>query len=515
MQRTKDRIKDVQCEAAVIAGFLRHIKTFEETPLNQSSFVSKFYGTCYGVIKDLIDSGKDVNPLSIASQIAALGMSFEELPETSIKDHLDEIKMNLCLSDKGAIDQAKKLLKIQFCRERALAIEGAYKYFADAKTWEEPIDNILKFSEGLVEGDISMFQRSGEKEFVDIFDGIEQEMEERAANPIKEFGYYSPFPRYNYLYDAFFTPSDVNLIAARSNTGKSACGFFVCMHVAEKYGIPILHMDRGEMPQQQTQARIVCSLSKGIISTYHYKTGLWKQHPEMVKIYNQIKPQINRLKGLIHYKGIGGLSSQEICSVIRRFWLTHIGRFSKFPTFGSKLGSAFPVNYDYLKTMDSDTNDPQWMVLGNHLQDLKTLITEQVPACIQTYLQLNRSAVNRGKGKGQYEDSENAFSLSDLVYQQVSRAEILRYKTMDELAEENNKYGNCILKNVKRRDLGEGYKEALKPVRLPDGSWTENHIHLKQESFFWSECGDLAQSVAEQGQVYSDEENNDDSVELR
>ena len=868
----QNEIYDIDAERYSIAGLLKNPKVLADLPLqfSENAYRSKLYSNCFSAIREAAKEGEDINPYLIATRISNLGMSFEELSGGSLLEHLEEIKVGVSLTEEGTLDFCRRLAKIEVFRERFEAAKNVGNFLREKKNWEKPLEDIITYTDQLYEGNISLYTRDGGKEFSFIFDTVEAMMEERAANPITEFGYFSPFDRFNHLYDALYTPSDINATASRSNVGKaqdinckvltpmgwkrigeiefgdfvigsdgqqkkvlgvypqglkksfkvtvddggftyscdehlwltttyknrknktnkqptvkslkeitetlvdnhglnfvkpvqfngqklplnpyllgvligdgclterkstvfttaddeildfvlkslpesdevrkvgegdkysyrivradfepidnisdprtsttqrvlkeiglhglksyekfipdlykyskvedrisllrglmdtdgnidkgrpsvtfnstserlardvreiawslgarasikerkntyytkngekvfcrnlwrvyitfqresginpfqlkrkealfkggkkkkyryiksvelvgevkSVCikidspdslyvtdsyilthntsyGFFLASHVCDKYQVPSLWMDSGEMTEHQMAMRAICSFSKGVIPTYYLKTGLWKQVPEMAEAYEKIRPRIERLKKTFAFRNVGGMTSAEICSVIRRFWLTHVGRFSEtIPSFGSKLGPCFPTTYDYLKPMPGDNpNAPEWATMGYHLQDLKNLITSEVPTGINTFLQLNKGGITRGKMAGQYDDSENSWGMSDRIYHNVSRGESLRFKTLDELAEEGQKFGNCVLKNVKRRDLGKGFKEALTPVKMPDGSLRDNYLHLNQESFYWECLGDLASTADDMGQVASeDKDDNDD-----
>lgn len=514
----KSSILDIESERYSIAGILKNIKVLGELPRNFSEniYSSRLYGTCFSAIQEAVKDGEDVNPYLIATKIGNLGISFDELSGGTLLEHLEEIKNGISLTEQATLDFIKRLCKISLLREREAAANKVASFVKEKSNWELPAEDIINFTDEAFQGNLSLYTREGAEEFNFIFEIAERMMEERAANPITEFGYFGPFEKYNYLYDALYTPGDINATASRSNVGKTSFGFFQSAYVCERYKVPLLWMDGGEMTSTQMIMRAICSFSKGKIPTYYIKTGLWKQEPEMVAIFNQIKPRIENLKKYFAFRNIGGLNSAEICSTIRRFWLSKVGRLANdLPSFGSDLGPLFPVTYDYLKPMNGDNlHTPEWATMGYHLQDLKNLITQEVPAGINTFLQLNKTGITRGKSAGQYDDSEGSWGMSDRIYHNVSRGESLRFKTLDELAEENQQFGNCVLKNVKRRDLGKGFKEALTPVRMPDGSLRDNHIHLNQDSFFWEEKGTLTESVQAQDMV-SDDDYEDGDVELK
>lgn len=299
-------------------------------------------------------------------------------------------------------------------------------------------------------------------------------------------------------------------------THNTSLGFFKAISVIEKYKCPFLWIDAGEMLPIQIMRRAICSLSRGFITTYMLKSGKWRLNKDLTKIVRDIWPRIKEIKDLFFFRNIGGLSSQEICSTINRFWLSEVGRFAELPTFDNPLGPSFPVNYDYLKPVDAagGKNSQEYQEVGTHMENIKALITTQVPACIHTYLQTNRSGITRGKKMGDFDISEASFAMSDRVYHNCSNAYILREKTTDELVNENQQFGNRALHLVKKRDLGELAHKALEYIRQPDGSIMENYLHLNQEGFYWEEKGTLEDSVKAQD-IASEDDNDDGDVELR
>ncbi len=71
--------------------------------------------------------------------------------------------------------------------------------------------------------------------------------------------------------------------------------------------------------------------------------------------------------------------------------------------------------------------------MGDFTQQLKNLITQEVPLPFWTSLQLNRLGITNNKKGSQVDDSENAFGISDRIFQQISHGFIMRQKVMDEI----------------------------------------------------------------------------------
>jgi replicative DNA helicase len=262
-----------------------------------------------------------------------------------------------------------------------------------------------------------------------------------------------------------------------------------------------LSLDFGEMSGSELITRNVSMFTQGRVPIHLLETGLWRKNPEMVKLVREVWPKVKNIKE--YYYNIAGKSADEVISLIRRFYYSRVGR-----------GGKMIVNYDYLKPFDvSNHGSSEWAEMGHFIQKIKSLITREIPCPFWTSLQLNRSGITTNKKNDQIDDSENSFSISDRIVQQASHAFILRHKTLEELAAENNQFGNSKLICVKARHLGEDYEAEIHPVRMPDGKYHKNFIHLNIRSFHVTELGDLSQTANRTGQLQIDNPP-DDSVTL-
>jgi hypothetical protein len=81
---------------------------------------------------------------------------------------------------------------------------------------------------------------------------------------------------------------------------------------------------------------------------------------------------------------------------------------------------------------------------------------------------------------------------------------------MDEIAKEDNRFGNLMMMCVKHRHLGKDYKAALNPVKI-GASFKRNYINLNVNSFFFEDRGDLS-SIASylEGKLDVSEDNKED-----
>lgn len=258
---------------------------------------------------------------------------------------------------------------------------------------------------------------------------------------------------------------------------------------AEKYNLPLLWLDFGEMSPRELQFRSICMLTQGKVPHWAIETGEWRKNKEWTLIVRNQWDRVKQIK--FYYHDISNMNGIEIISFIRRFSYNKIGR-----------GNPFITVYDYFKPFDThDFNKPEWKQMGHFLQDIKSFIVNELPIPIWGAIQLNRLGITTNKTSDQIDDSENAIGLSDRITQQSSHALILRFKTMDEIAIEDNRFGNMKLFAVKHRHLGRDFMSAIKPVKIGK-KFMKNHINLEGGSFYYEDRGDLNQAAAVMKEQY-------------
>lgn len=481
-------IHSFETERYCLSGILRFPKIFPDIAsiISENDFVSRLNRTIFSAIRDIALKGDDINEFVIAEKIKNLGISFKELEQIDLLEFLEELKM--CqITESAAMSFLKELKKITIRREISASAELIQKKMLSSQN--ESIENLISLADEIHSGAISKFYKESGREFSNIYDTMEQIVEERGNNPVDEIGYLGKFPRVNFLYGSLLRTGNITMIGSRTGVGKTSLGFDYLTDVSERYGIPVLHLDAGEMSELELQIRAVCRWTEGVVPFDHIEKGKWRKSPEMTKIVRDVWTRVKKLK--YHYRNIGEMGMDEVISTIRRFYISYVGR-----------GNEFLIHYDYLKPFDAENSDtPEWAQMGHFVKKIKSLITTEIPTSMWTSLQLNRSGIVNGKTASQIDDSENSFSISDRITQQVSHAAIMRKKVMEELQSEANKFGNSKMIFVKHRHLGEGYQEALNPVRMMDGSLKQNFIHINSSSFNFTEKGDLLESSKSNNQI--------------
>lgn len=472
----------LQYEKTVLAGLLQFPDMYPDIAsiLNSKDFSQK-NKVIFDVIENLSVKHEAINKVIVAERLQTLGINFDSLDATTYINALGLASVNKSVMK----DVAKEIKKYSVCRSiedkaerlKKLARDGLTKSYTEITTESDKIYSQQTVTLGKSEGPQS------------VYDGLQEMIEERGNNPTDDFGLTGPFKTVNDIYGSLLRKGSITLIGARTGIGKTSFGFYYLTSVAEKYNLPILHLDFGEMTLEELRFRAACMLAKGRIPLYYLETGYWRQNEEWVKIIrNEVWPRVKKLK--MYYQNIGNMSPTEILSVIRRFYYNTVGR-----------DNDFLVHYDYMKPFENNRNSPEWQMMGHFTQDVKTFITDEIPMPFWTSLQLNKFGITGNKNMGEIDDTENSFGVSDRIIQQTSHAFLLRFKTSFELDDDTLQFGNLKFINVKARHLGKKYQDHLHPVKLPNGKLAKNFVNLKVNNFTYEDMGDLRTMVETTGKV--------------
>ena len=466
-------------EKEVIAGIIRHKNVIPEISLfiGQSDFSSQLLSNTYVLAVEMYEKNKEISPITLNNAIKNLGISW--------KDKIDDIftfykglSHKITISFDGTIESAKNLKKLTIKNEIYSKLLEAQKYLetSGSQEYSEIIDNV----DSIINEQIKKYEREGEYE--NIFDDAEEKLENIEVK--ETVGYSGPWPLVDSIYGSLLRPSNITLVGARSGTGKSNISMFYTMYAAQKYDIPVLHLDAGEMTKNELLFRAISMLTKGEVNPWLLETGRWRKNVEIAKKVRSIWPVVKNIR--YDYRDISGMSSREILSLVRRYSYSKVGR-----------DNPFIINYDYIKPLDtSDFNRPEWKEMGHFIQDFKSFITNEIPVPLWTSVQLNRAAIIGNKKQQDMDFSESTITISDRITHQVSYAFILSEKTNDRMAEERKRYGNYILHPTgKKRHLGERALDVILPVTMPDNTQRDNYFNLECYGFYYHFKGDLRSQV--------------------
>lgn len=441
-----------------------------------TDYSQDIHATIYAIVRQVILAKEHLDPVLVAQKIANLGIKFNQ--DISIFDYVQSLFLIPTTKDVG-IESFKDVLKLRIRRN---LVDGAREIARFVQqNGEIKVSDIVSGCDKIYGDLVESFQKNIETNSYDLFSDIEVKIEGIADNPPDDSKFMSgPFPTVNSIYGSLSRPGNLTVIGSRSGVGKTSYGMFHNVYLAERYNIPILHLDFGEMSAEELQFRAVCMFTMGEVPYWALESGKWRQNPEWAIKVRQVWPRIKKIK--FYYEDISNKEPKEIISLIRRYSLGVIGR-----------GNQFLIHYDYLKPFNtSDYATPEWKVMGHFIQDIKSFINGEIQLPFWASLQLNRSGITTNKMAVQVDDSENSFSISDKILQQSTHSFILRHKLNEEMTEEGGlKFGNIKMICVKSRHLGHDTAGALKPVEVKKGVFKKNYINILSSSFHFEDKGDL------------------------
>lgn len=350
-----------------------------------------------------------------------------------------------------------------------------------------PYLKIIENADQIYNDKINLFE-IGDDVPSNIYDEMEDFIEERGNNPIEEFGMMGPHEKINDIYGSLLRPGNITVIVARSGVGKTQFCMHYATQVASKYDVPVLHFDNGEMSKEELIIRQCASLSG--VPSHLLESGKWRQAGE--DVVNKVRSVWSRVKNLqFYYYNVGGMDVDSMINTLKRFYYSKVGR-----------GNKMVFSFDYIKTSsESGGNKSEWQTVGEMVDKFKKCIQKEIledgnPVIpMITSVQSNRSGITTNRQSANIIDDESIVSLSDRITQFCSHMFILRQKTNDEVAEEGNQFGTHKLINVKARHLGKDIAGACEPVQVDD-NLRKNFINLSFRNFNITECGDLRDIVS-------------------
>ena len=471
--KSVQELSSLSLEKNVLASILKFPDTIFDLDhiLDSKCFSNSFHSCCFSVLREAIQKKEKIDAAILAQRLINIGLSHYE--EISTLDYLTSISYN-SLADKEVSKVACfELIKLKRLRDLIEQNSKVEKFILDNK--DKNLDIICSEVDRL--NNESIVRIGYDKDNgVNIFETIEKDIENTAANPPKDF-WHGPFPTINKIFGSITIPSNITLIGARTGANKTNLALFYGLHLAVNYGLPILYLDYGELNIKAVQNRCATMLIKQV--PYHMMVrGTWIKNPEYVNQVRKIWDKVKKLK-LIYYD-VGNMFPKEIITLIRRAYYSQIGR-----------GNQCLLIYDYLKPFDYHPGQSDWQMMANFAKDLKTLINNEIPIPAWMSIQMNRLGITTNKKSNQVDDSENSLQVDRVLFN-ASLGFLLRMKTNDELVEEGNAFGDIKMIPVKHREiLGDNFSAAFRPVRILDGSFRRNYVNLKMDNFSFIDMGDL------------------------
>jgi len=477
-----------ELEQHLLSGVIKHPESFfeisnliEESDFRANGEVNK---TIFKIIKQALEAGESIDDVIISQRIRELNISFDE--NVNVFDYLKSLSMRM-VGKESILQTAKDLKKLsirQNISTQAVQVASQMKKMKSSASFEEIIDTAdAAFNKNIS----SMFANKNSPE--NIFEDMEDIIEERGNNPQTEFGMMGPHKSINAMYGSLLRPGNITVIVSRSGVGKTTFCLDYCTKVSLQYGnVPVLHFDNGEMSKEELLMRQCAALSG--VPMYYLETGNWRRNEAFVKKVREVWPKIKNMK--LYYYNVAGLSVDQMINVMRRFYYSKVGR-----------GNKMIFSFDYIKTTSEKNNNnlSHWQLVGDMVTKFKNFIAEEI--CFDegpvvgmlTSVQSNRLGITNNRNSDNVVDDESIVSLSDQITHFSSHLFVLRKKTLDEIAEDPEGFGTHKLICFKNRHLGEQAQRAVNEVEMPDGSKKKNYINLDVDNFNIEDKGDLQDMV--------------------
>lgn len=488
-------IHSLKVEKHVLGGLLKYPQIFPEIQkfITEKDFVNEVHSTIFSVISSILDNGGSLDKVILSEKIKNLGISFNE--EIDIYRYIDNISFTQ-ITQSATQEASKELLKLRIRRD----IHKLGKNIQDfsKNCGSDAIPDIISACDKLYGDKIQSYEM--EDDPINLFEGIEELVEERGNSPESESGLQTPFSEFNRLYGGL-RPGNLYAIVSRPAQGKTTWINNLLIKSAELNNVPALILDT-EMNTTDIQFRIASSLTN--IPMWWLETGNWRKNEDMVKTFRSKIKSIKSMK-CNHYF-VGNKNIDQICSMVRRWYCSKVGR-----------GNRCILAYDYVKLTGEKVgqNWAEHQAIGEKIDKLKKL-SEEINAPIITAMQMNRSG-ERGT-QGALVDDSSAISLSDRLQWFASFVSIFRRKTLDEMGEDSNQFGTHKLIPLKTRFQGKdatGHHDIIRR-RFQDGSerFMNNYLNFNVENFNVEERGSLQDIVNAQNENFAVEDENPSDGEL-
>jgi replicative DNA helicase len=474
-------LHSIQVEKHFLCGLFQHPEVFNEVEgfISEKAFAVRPHDVIYGVIRSTILANEKLDKVLVAQKIKSLGITFKE--DIDIFDYLEAITFAPLTRD-AAIDAAKELVKLKALRELDEACTDIQKHLK--KSVNEPLSKIITECDSIYGSRVTDFEQVKAPE--GLFDDVIELIEERRKNPIKDVGLIWPFADFNKYYGGA-RGGNIYAIASRPGQGKTTWLNWAAIEMGRINQVPVLILDT-EMSTQEIKFRTAAGFSG--VPLHIIETGNFlddKQAETAYKVLRQLK-----VRNVYHYH-VGNKNVDEVCSIIRRWYLKHVGR-----------GNKCVVVYDYLK-LTGEKLAGHWaehQALGEKVDKFKRL-SEEFDFPFLTAIQLNRAGENTNRQASEVTDDGSAISQTDRLQWFCTYLGIFRRRTEDEIMLDGFVSGSHKLIEIKARYQGReaaGHQDFLKR-KFPDSNkerYIRNFLNFNIQNFAVYEKGSARDSIAYQ-----------------
>ena len=494
-----------QVERHVLSGILRHPEVVSEIDsfVSAGDFYHDVHQTIFCVVRDAVLANENVDSVLIATKILNLGISTKD--DIEIHEYLSTLAY-APIAKEAVIEACKQLVKVRIRRELC---ETGERLVNHTKTCSnDDLGEIISKCDSIYSEKISSFSFGDDPE--NVFDNLEFKIEERGDNPSDDTGLSTTYSEFNRLYGGL-RDGNVYAIVSRPAQGKTTFINDLCLGAAMKNNVPVLVLDT-EMTTEEIQFRMAAANTG--VPLWYLETGNWRKNKEMV---TKVREWFNNLKKHKYYHyHVRNKTVDEVCSMIRRWHMQHVGRDGKCV-----------IAYDYVKLTGErvDKNWAEHQAIGEKIDKLKR-VAEEIKAPLVTAMQMNRSGEMHNRNSSSLVDDSSAISLSDRLQWLATFVAIFRRKTLDEIALDGERFGTHKLIPLKTRFQGRDaaghqdlmrrtVRETINGREVTSEKFINNFLNFRVENFKVSEEGSLGDIIRHEEQSFDIQDNNiDDDFSL-
>ena len=479
-------LKSIQVEKHVIGGLIQNPEIIAEIErwISDRDFTADPHSVVYECIRSSFLRNEKIDKVLIAQQIQNLGISFKD--DINIFDYIDSISY-APISKEATLQACQELVKLRILRDISNNCGKIQAHLEQSVS--QPVEKTVAEADAMYSTNITKIEYEDAPE--NLFSEIYNLVEERGNNPYEEVGMITPYPEFNRLYGGV-RGGNIYAIASRPKQGKTTWLNYTCAEIGRMHKCPVLFLDT-EMSTQEIRFRTAASISG--VPVWYLETGMWRKNPEFVERVRKHLKEIEGQYKVYHYH-VGNKNIDELCSIIRHWVLTIVGR-----------GKKCVVCYDYLKLTGEKLSNfwAEHQALGGKVDKLKR-ISEEFDFPLFTAIQLNRSGENTNRESHNVVDDGSAISLSDRLQWFTTYLGIFRRRTTDELTLDTKESGTHKLIEIAARFQGKdavGHQDMLLR-EFPDGKkrYVKNFLNFDIQNFKVEERGSLKDAIQRQKAMF-------------
>lgn len=488
-------LHSLQVEKHALGGLIQNPLVIADVErfLSEKDFVAEPHNVIYSCLKSKFLKNEKIDKVLLAQQIKNLGISFKD--DINIFDYIDAIAFAPITND-ATIKACQELVKLRALREVDETCEKIKAHIN--KSVNQDLHTTISQVDVIYGNKMDSFDTEQEPE--ELFSDIYNIIEELGNNPDEEIGFKTPYPEFNRLYGGL-RGGNVYAIASRPGQGKTTWLNHLGCETGRINNVPVLILDT-EMMTKEIKLRTAAAFSG--VPLWYLETGNWRKNSDMVEKVRGSLKNISKNYKTYHYH-VGNKPVDEVCSIIRRWYLSVVGR-----------GKPAIVIYDYLKLTGEKVaqNWAEYQALGEKVDKFKRICLEfNFP--FLTAIQLNRSGENSGRDSSNVVDDGAAVAISDRLSWFATYLAIFRRKTFDEIMLDTQESGTHKLIELKARYQGKeaaGHQDLVLR-KFPDGKqrYIRNYINFEVKNFLVEEKGSLKDAISRQNSQFLVE----DKIEVR